>query len=720
MKIRIQKAICLVLTLSLLAAFAACGKNGAEPADSLTVNESYTQATEPRMEDSEIDKIIHKVLGDTKWEGDYSALTEEQRTDIQTELRKKGYEAIVTEKGITFFEYTPTADEEEISEVVEKVLGEEKEWDGNYGSLSDKEKEAVKDVLVDRGYDVEVGQDDFVFKNEADRKEETTSLHYNKLPTKEQIYAAVYDAIGQDAWRNWDEDIMSLSKEKRDAVVGELNDYGFHVAINEKGEFYIIHDPSKKTSVEKADTDVTVNSTITATTAATTQSGDKTETTTKNNTGTTATKELAAPEVARKTLSTFGGTSGDLFVDVASTKDGGYVTAARYQSLTGDFADTDPSWRQIKSAVVKYDKNGSVEWKSLIGGNGTAIGVWFDAVTVLKDGSIIAVGQTDSKNLGEKFSGVIDGVIVKFSKNGTREWVKLYGGSKGEMFYSVAATPDGGFVVGGKSESSDNYFSELREGTISAVLIKMNADGEKEWIKSIDGSKHSSFDEIAVTDEGYIYAVCNTRASDLDYAEYAGYGKGDAIVFKYSPEGGTVTHKTIYGSGLDEIGAITLGKDGGVVVTGHFGANTHTGTVFDGKHNFGESDVFVIKLDARLQVEWVNTFGGIGVEQSNGITSIDGGYAITGFSTSTNNDFSFLGGGNSDVFVITLSENGTSCEKYSVKGPNSEQCFGMATANGKKFAIVGATQSPTGSFAGLTPSAAKDKYLAFFALFEVK
>lgn len=717
MKVKIQKVICIALTLSVLAAFASCGKNSAEPADSLVVNESYTQATEPRPEDSEIDEIIQKVLGDTKWEGDYASLTDEQRASIQSELNKKGYEANITENGITFFTYTPTADEEEISEVVEKVLGD-KEWDGNYNSLSDDEKNAVKDVLVDRGYDVEIGEEEFEFKNEADRKEETTKANYDKMPTKEQIYAAIYDVIGSDAWKNWDEDIMSLSKKDRDAVVKALNDYGFHIAINEKGEIYIVHDPSRKTSVSDADTNVTIGSTTKApsTTTTTTQSGNKE---TVNNTGTTASKELMAPTLARTSLSTFGGTSGDLFVDVAATKDGGYVAAARYQSTTGDFADTNSSWRQMKSAVVKYNKKGEVEWKSLLGGNGTSIGVWFDAITVLKDGSIIAVGQTDAKNLGEKFSGVIDGLIVKYSKNGEREWVKVCGGTKGEMFYSVAPTPDGGFVVGGKSESSDNFFSELREGTISSVLMKMNSDGEKEWIRSLDGSKHSSFDEIAVTDEGYIYAVCNTRAPDLDYAEYAGYGKGDAIVFKFSPDGGTINHKTIYGSGLDEIGAITLGKDGGVVVTGYYQENTHTGTVFDGRHNYGESDVFVIKLDAKLQVEWVVTFGGLGTEQTNGIVSIDDGYAISGFSTSTNNDFSFLGGGNSDVFVITLSENGTACEKYSVKGPNSEQCFGMAATSDNKFAIVGATQSPSGSFAGLTPSPTKDNYLAFFATYKI-
>ncbi len=726
MKVKIQKAICVALTLSLLAVFASCGNSSKEPADSLSVNESYTQATEPRMEESEIDEIIREVLGETKWEGDYASLTEEQRLLIQLALRKKGYEAVVTENGITFFNYTPTADEEEISEAVSKVLGE-KEWDGNYNSLSDEEKEDVKELLEEKGYDVEVGESEFDFKNEADRKEETTSLHYNNLPTKEQIYAAIYDVIGADAWRNWDENIMSLSKENRDKIVKELNDYGFHIAINEKGEFYVIHNPTKKTSVANADTKVTQNSTTassstTGTTATTASSQGTTPTatqTTQNNTGTTATKELSAPELARTALSTFGGTSGDLFVDVAATKDGGYVAAARYQSVTGDFADSDKTWRQMKSAVVKYDKNGEVEWKSLLGGNGTAIGVWFDAVTVLNDGSVIAVGQTDSKNLGEKFSGVIDGLVVKFSKNGDREWVKVCGGTKGEMFYSVAATPDGGFVVGGKSESSDNYFSELREGTISSVLIKMNADGEKEWINSLDGSKHSSFDEIAVTDEGYIYAVCNTRASDLDYAEYAGFGGGDAIVFKFSPEGGTVTHKAIYGSGLDEIGAITLGQNGGVVVAGHYFENSHTGTVFDGKHNYGESDIFVIKLDAKLQVEWINTYGGVGVEQANGIVRVKDGYAVAGFSTSKNNDFSFLGGGSSDVFVMTVSENGTSCEKYSVKGPGSEQCMGMAAVSDGKFAIAGSTQSATGSFAGLSPAPANDKYVAFFAMYKV-
>ena len=205
-------AALLAVTLT-VTTIAACGRAKKEPEDSLIASETFTPATVQEMEDDELTALVKEVVG-SDWDGDFSALKEEQRQKVQKQLDEKGYSARVTENGIVYFSYTPTADEEEIADAVKTALGDEK-WTGKYSDLNDDEKVAVRDELRKRGYDAEIGTKGFEFLGEADRKEQTTGYYYDRLPTQEQIIGAVADTIGSTAALKWDGNLLSLSAEQR-------------------------------------------------------------------------------------------------------------------------------------------------------------------------------------------------------------------------------------------------------------------------------------------------------------------------------------------------------------------------------------------------------------------------------------------------------------------------------------------------------------------------
>ena len=717
------KALSALLAVSMaVTTIAACGRAKKEPADSLIASETYTPATVQAMDDDELSAVIKEVVGDD-WDGDFSALTQKQRQDIQKKMDEKGYNVRVTENGIVYFSYTPTADEEEIADAAKTALGDET-WSGNFSDLNDDEKIAVRDELRKRGYDAEIGEKGFEFLGEADHKEETTHYFYNRLPTQEQIIGAVGDEIGSSAALKWDGDLLSLTAEQRKAILKRLNDYGFDLAINEQGELYMVHNPANKTTYKTAYTPLEMNGTTQESTTVAPNKPDETNEPPENVTGTTTEKTLPAPNVERTALSTFGGTGGDTFRQVVPSKDGGYIVMAWFRSTDGDYAGTDKTWEDQKSAVIKYDKNGAFQWKATLGGKNLIArnGVYLRQVTELTDGSIVAVGDTGARNLGA--TDVMDALMVCYDANGSPKWTKLFAGSGTETFESVCATPDGGFVAGGRSTSSDGDFQGQLAESNKAILVKFTKDGEKEWIQSFNsGSLGAYYSSLAVTDTGYIYASCISPTSlgsvvQLDMLKYAGYGGFDSIVFKFDPNGTLLTHRTIAGSGNDEILTLTL-ADGGVIAGGMFTENVRDDSVFAGKHNYGGFDAFLVRMDASLRVEWVKTFGGVGSDRITGVAKIRDGYAAVGYSNSTDGAFSFLGSGEADAFVLTVSENGSDVQKTPLNGTKADQATGIASRDGKQFAVVGATGSATNMFSGLTP-APTNAFVSFFGMYRVK
>ncbi len=59
----------------------------------------------------------------------------------------------------------------------------------------------------------------------------------------------------------------------------------------------------------------------------------------------------------------------------------------------------------------------------------------FNSVEKTIDGGYIVVGSTKSKKINEVSTGVGNGLVVKYDKDGNVEWDKFYGGNGHEEFY---------------------------------------------------------------------------------------------------------------------------------------------------------------------------------------------------------------------------------------------------------------------------------------------
>ena len=169
--------------------------------------------------------------------------------------------------------------------------------------------------------------------------------------------------------------------------------------------------------------------------------------------------------------------------------------------------------------IIKYDKEGNVIWQKNCGGIKDDV---FSSVTLISDGSIIAVGK-------EENSSSVLPMIVKYDQDGNVIWQKSWGGNTYSQFDSVVASSDGGFIAAGASYSSNLGIDNAGQG--DAVIVKFDKEGNVEWNKSIGGSGNDGYGHIVSTLDGGYVATGYLLSTDI--AGLAHKGNQDILIVKY-------------------------------------------------------------------------------------------------------------------------------------------------------------------------------------------
>jgi hypothetical protein len=218
--------------------------------------------------------------------------------------------------------------------------------------------------------------------------------------------------------------------------------------------------------------------------------------------------------------------------------------------------------------------------------------------------------------------------------------------------------------------------------------LPLNFTGEIEWAKTFGGSREDDANAIIETPDGGYAIVGYTLSNDGDITDKTST-VANVWVFKVNQEGELQWSKTYGGSADDRGTKIINTNDGGFAVIGYTRS-----TDGDVSFNNGFYDFWLLKLDGSGNLLWEKTFGFSGNDQGQSLLQTsDGGYFLTGFM-----DFDGMGEPRQSQPFTQGVQHGVG-EFWAVKtdasGNESWNQFYGGTDNDRAFDVV---QTPDGGF----------------------
>ncbi len=272
-----------------------------------------------------------------------------------------------------------------------------------------------------------------------------------------------------------------------------------------------------------------------------------------------------------------------------------------------------------------------------------------------KDNGFAIVGRTSS--FGQ---GAYDVYVIKLNAQGNIQWTKTIGGNDWDWGISLIQTPDSSFVISGLTKSfGQDYFD--------AYLLKLDAQGNLQWTRTLGTTSYQDALHVIQTSDGGYFTAGESYIS----------GTRDVYLVKWDMNGNPQWTRTIGGPNYDKCywGAIQT-TDGGFAVSGvtcSFGQ--------------GNCDGYVIKVDSQGNLQWTRAIGGTNNEWLYSIVQTsDSGYLLTGYTTS-------FGQGNHDVYLVKLDKNGNLQWDQTIGGPESDIGYAIIQTHDGGYAIVGSTTS---------------------------
>ncbi len=349
---------------------------------------------------------------------------------------------------------------------------------------------------------------------------------------------------------------------------------------------------------------------------------------------------------------TYGGSHSDQINSTIPTSDGGYLLCGSTSSTDGDIQSGNLGEYDIW--VVKINGTGTIEWEQTYGGSSHES---IKSSIPTSDGGFLLGGYTDS-NDGDIQSGnhgESDYWIVKINSTGTIEWEQTYGGSSYESIMSIVPISDGGYLLGGYTQSNDGDIQSGNHGPLDYWIVKINSTGTIEWEQTYGGSEGEViYSTTPTTDDGYLLGGY-TQSNDGDI-QSGNNGGGDFWIVKINSTGTIEWEQTYGGSLYDELLSTTPTTDGGYLLGGYTQSND--GDIQSG--NLGYKDYWVVKINSTGTIEWEQTYGGsLYDELQSTIPTPDGGFLLGGFTWSNDGDIQSGNHGESDYWIVKMNSTGS-------------------------------------------------------------
>ncbi|QHT66810.1 S8 family serine peptidase [Rhodocytophaga rosea] len=291
----------------------------------------------------------------------------------------------------------------------------------------------------------------------------------------------------------------------------------------------------------------------------------------------------------------FGGSGSDDLRTMHQLPSGEYVLIGYSTSgISGD--KTQASQGSNDYWVVKINAAGAKLWDKRFGGSGDD---WVESSVLNADGTIMLGGRSASGLSGDKSQasqGGRDFWVVKINAAGAKLWDKRFGGSAYDEQYAMATTSDGGYLLGGLSFSGvSGDKTQGSQGGSDFWIVKINSVGAKLWDKRFGGSLAEDMRSmVRTTDGGFLLGGKSDSPISGDKTQ-ASQGGQDYWSVKINSAGTKQWDKRFGGSATEELRTVLQTSDGGYLL----GGRSDSGISGDRTQSSqGSTDYWLVKLSS--------------------------------------------------------------------------------------------------------------------------
>ncbi|MFY0674643.1 MAG: T9SS type A sorting domain-containing protein [Bacteroidia bacterium] len=299
--------------------------------------------------------------------------------------------------------------------------------------------------------------------------------------------------------------------------------------------------------------------------------------------------------------------------------------------------------------------------------------------------------------------------IQKFDSNGTFIWAKALNGKERVYLYFIKTDAAGNIYIAGAitartdlDPGPDSFYHEPN-GSTDGFILKLNSDGEFQWVYTIDAPMADYVRAVNVDNDGSVYAAgIFERSFDADNSSEEAIletkGRHDVYLMQLNDKG-EFNWAISFGSDFDEdVAAIEIDQVGDIYLIGQFQNKVD----FDPDNDEyiiqskGGADAYISKFDNEGDLIWAEGIGGTANEAGLGLNHDDNGnvYLCGYFNDTVDFDNStsvqkFAAVGNDDVFAMKLDYAGNFVWASTFGGPRRDRAIALSLDYNKNVHLTG-------------------------------
>ena len=331
--------------------------------------------------------------------------------------------------------------------------------------------------------------------------------------------------------------------------------------------------------------------------------------------------------------------------------------------------------------IASFDSNGNRLWATFLGGEKedylySGESDFNGAIYIAGSSGSYSVMGTPGMYQSINGGGHLDGVLVKFTTNGSRVWGTYMGGVLLDECFSCDVDANGNIAICGITSSTSNNFAtsgafqSTYNGNTDGFISKFSPTGSRVWSTYYGGNNGDNLYKVSCyINDIYVSgstASANSSLATLSAHQPTNAGGFDALLAKFNTNG-TRVWASFFGSVANENFAECTAGNGYVYLSGTTSGNSgrvlSTACTFQDLYGGGSSDGFVECFDVNGLYQWGSYLGGNNSEEWTKVTTTTSGDIVlcgttgssaSNFTTTAAHQTAF-GGGAYDIWLMKLS-----------------------------------------------------------------